>query len=259
VIVGLPEEGGDESLVVALGSGSSPLRERVVVCRGLGGAASEARVDLHDARAFYAGLRAATDFAGSELNVEGAAYLGGGRLRLFNRGNGAPRGGLLPVNATCDVDWPALLAYLGAPEREPPPAPADVVQWDLGAWDGVALTFTDAAPGPRGAVHGTRWTVYTAAAEASPDATHDGLVAGSAVGVIAERAAGGTTARWAPLRDAAGAPFAGKAEGIVLAPDDPTRAYVVVDRDDYAAPSQLCEVVLGGPWFVPDDGARNSR
>jgi hypothetical protein len=259
VIVGLPDAPRAEPLVVALGSGSSPLRERVVVCRGLGGAAAAVRVDLRDARAFYAGLRAATEFAGSELNVEGAAYLGGGRLRLFNRGNGAPRGGLLPVNATCDVDWPALLAYLGAPEREPPPAPADVVQWDLGAWDGVALTFTDAAPGPRGAVLGTRWTVYTAAAEASPDATHDGLVAGSAVGVIAERAAGGTTARWAPLRDAAGAPFAGKAEGIVLAPDDPTRAYVVVDRDDYAAPSQLCEVVLGGPWFVPDDGARNSR
>jgi len=250
--------GSGEPLVVAFGSGSSPRRERVVVCHGLGDRAREVRVDLHDARDFYAGLRAAADFAGSELNVEGAVYLGGGRLRLFGRGNGAPRDGVLPVDATCDVDWPALAAHLGAPGRDPPPVPTGIVQYDLGAVGGVALTFTDAARGPGDAGAGTRWTVYTAAAEASPDATRDGPVAGAAIGVIAERSSG-TAARWALLRDAAGEPFAGKAEGIVLAPGDPTRAYVVVDRDAYDAPSQLCEVALGGPWFALDDGARNSR
>ena len=90
--------------------------------------------------------------------------------------------------------------------------------------------------------------LYAAAAEASPDATRDGAVAGSAIGVIVEGPAG-TTARWAPLRDAAGRPFRGKAEGIALALDDQTRLYVALDRDAHDEPSELCEVTLDGPWF----------
>jgi hypothetical protein len=247
-LVSVPDVAGAAPLLVALGSGSSPRRERVVICRGLDAARLEApHVSLYDARVFYAGLRAITDFAGSELNLEGAVYLGGGRLRLFGRGNGAARDGLQPVNATCDVHWRALLAYLEAPDDAPPPMPENVVQFELGAVDGVALSFTDAAVRPGdAAVEPT--LLYTAAAEASPDATRDGAVTGSAIGIIAPGPAG-TTARWTPLCDAAGRPCTAKVEGIVLAAGGPGRLYVVLDRDAHDEPSELCEVELEGPWF----------
>jgi hypothetical protein len=180
-------------------------------------------------------MRAAAAFAGSELNVEGAVYRAG-RLLLFNRGNGAPGAGLAPTDASCELDWPALLAHLRAPSIAPPPVPRAIVQYRLGAIGGLRLTFTDAA------AHGSG-LLYSAAAEDSPDALRDGPVAGSALGVIC--AAG---ARWAPLRTPGGALFAGKVEGLLPDPGDPARVLVVVDRDDPLAPSELCVVALSGPW-----------
>ena len=130
------------------------------------------------------------------------------------------------------------------------------MRFDLGTAGGVALSFTDAAvlPGDADAAAGPT-LLYTAAAEASPDATRDGAVAGSAIGVIAPWPAG-TTARWAPLRDAAGRSCTAKAEGIVIAPDDPTRLYVVLDRDTHDEPSELCEVTLTGHGEDWDDRRR---
>ncbi len=251
-VVTIPQADG-APLILALGSGSTARRESVVALRGLDDLREEGAADIvvHAIPAFYARLRETTAFAGSELNVEAAVYLGhtaGGRLRLFNRGNGAPRDGTLPVNATCDVNWRALAAHLAQPGEAESPAPFDVVQYDLGAVAELPLTFTDAAlvPAPTDAERPV--VVYTAAAEASPDATRDGPVAGCAVGVIAE-GPDGIRVRWALLRDDAGEPFAGKVEGIALHPDDPTRAHVVVDRDAPDEPSELCEVVLEGPWF----------
>jgi len=49
--------------------------------------------------------------------------------------------------------------------------------------------------------------------------------------------------------DSEGGRFSGKIEGLQLAPETPYRAYVVVDRDDPGAPSELCEVKLSGPWY----------
>jgi uncharacterized protein DUF6910 len=140
-----------------------------------------------------------------------------------------------------------LAAYLAHPNAGEPPALREVVQYYLGAVGGLPLTFTDAAAAP--APTSASCVVYTAAAEASPDATRDGPVAGCALGVIADNP-GGIEARWAPLLDAIGQPFSGKVEGIALRPDDPTRCYVVVDRDAPDVPSELCDVVLDGPWFV---------
>src|SRR5690606_6863194 len=117
----------------------------------------------------------------------GALHLGD-RLRLFGRGNGAAAGGAGPVSATCDLAWPAFLAHLRDPEGTPPPLPREVVRYELGVVDAIPLGFTDAA------ALGDR-VLFSAAAEDSPDATRDGRVAGSAVGVIA---ADGRT-RWAPL------------------------------------------------------------
>ncbi|HEY0997698.1 MAG TPA: hypothetical protein VGD77_17035 [Gemmatimonadaceae bacterium] len=252
-VVSIPQPGGGAT-VLALGSGSTARRESVVALRGVGtdGAVDRAVAEVVPASAWYARLRALVAFAGSELNVEAAVYLGsakGGDLRLFNRGNGAPRRGLTPVDATCDVSWPSLAAYLASPGTAPPPEPREIVHYDLGDIAGLALTFTDATPGPGSAGDARHRIVYTAAAEASPDATRDGPVAGCAVGVIDEQPEG-ISARWAPLEGDEGVLFGGKVEGIAMHRADRGRAYVVVDRDAPGEPAELCEVVLEGPWFT---------
>lgn len=234
VTLGDADGGG---MLVAFGSGSTPLREKIVLVRGAASPDREPDPDVRvvDASALYTLLRAEVGFSGSELNVEGAA-VATGVLRLFNRGNGAPHGDLQPVNAMCDVDLAAFLAFLGDPATAPPPPPREVTQYDLGAIDGLPLTFTDAAE--RGGA-----ILYAAAAEASPDATRDGPVAGCAIGIIQ-----GGEARYAVVEDSRGDHYAGKIEGILPHPADPVRLWVVIDRDDPGAPSELLEVVLGGTW-----------
>lgn len=193
--------------LVAFGSGSAPARERIAIVEG-----DEARVI--DASPLYAALRAEAAFAGSELNVEGAAVLGG-TLRLFNRGNGAPRDGHLPVDASCDLDLAPVLRGEASPIR-------NITQYDLGTIRGLPLTFTDVA------VLGDA-LLYAAAAEDSPDATRDGPVAGCALGIIS-----GGEARYCEIGGT------GKIEGIL--PISPGRILAVVDRDDPHLPSTLLEL-----------------
>ncbi|UJR80852.1 DUF6929 family protein [Sandaracinus amylolyticus] len=218
-------------LLVAWGSGSLAPRERLVV---LERDADRARVV--EARPLYEHLREHVEFAGSEMNIEGATMIGGDRVRLFQRGNGAPHGDLVPLDATGDLDLRALLAWIDDPTRAVP-ALRDVVQWDLGRMDGVRLTFTDACPAPNGSI------AYLAAAEASPDAIEDGVVVGVAIGVIDAHG----VARYAPITTPDGVPFVGKCEGLAWAPGAAgRRALVVVDRDDPNAPSELLELDLEG-------------
>ena len=228
--VALEVEG--RTLLLAIGSGSLAHRERVLLVEGWETGAPRPTI-VHVPR-LYASLRDAAEFAGSELNVEGAVVVGD-RVRLLGRGNGAPRDGIAAVNATCDVELAALLAHLRDPDGAPPPAIASVVRYDLGVMDGVALGFTDGAPSDDR-------LLYAAAAEDSPDAVRDGRVAGSAIGVFE---AGG--ARWAPVSASDGSPFAGKVEGLLDA-SQPGRLYAVVDADDPDAPSELCTLALDGPW-----------
>ncbi len=221
----------DGTLLVALGSGSKRTvpRENVVQVRWCESALPH--VSVTHAPLLYEGLRHETSFAGSELNIEGAVFLGD-RVRLFNRGNGKAGKGLAPVNASCDLDWPALLAHL-RDSTQPPPAPRNVVRYELGALDGIPLGVTDA----------TLWRnriLYSAAAEDSPDVYDDGPVRGSAIGVI--DAEGGVT--WAPVTIPDGSPFRGKVEGILPVEGRDDRLYVVVDSDDPAVASQLCVVEL---------------
>jgi hypothetical protein len=230
-------------LLVALGSGSMPLRESIALVAGLDRRHPAVQSSL--VPRFYAGLRECTSFAGSELNVEGVIFVAG-RLRLFGRGNGAVVGDVRPVNATCELEWAALRAHTDDPGRVPPPAVFDVVQYELGSVGSSALSFTDAtAVGESGGVATT--VLYSAAAEASPDVTRDGDVVGSAIGVIEERD-GETTARWVELQDWDGSRVPLKAEGIVLARDAPDRLLVVVDVDSHDHPSELLEVQLEGSW-----------
>jgi hypothetical protein len=229
----VPAEGGD--LLIAFGSGSAPFREQIAVLSGWD--LPLPRVAVYDALDLYAVLREARDFSGSELNVEGAVFVDGS-IRLFGRGNGRPRDGLLPLDATCDLEWEALRRHLQSPHDVPPPRPGVIVQYELGSLDGLRLSFTDAASGP-GVV------VFSAVAEASPDVTRDGPVAGSVLGVLDAP----DHLRWTVVLDSEGGRFSGKIEGLQLAPETPWCAYVIVDRDDPGAPSELCEVELSGPWY----------
>ena len=154
----------------------------------------------------------------------------------------------MPVNASGEMDRRDLEAYMARPDLVGAPQLGNLVQYELGAVGGLPLTFTDAAVIPGSPDAERCWTVYTAAAEASPDATRDGPVAGCAVGVISEGPEG-ISARWAVLEGEPGLPFAGKVEGVELRPDDSTHLYVVVDRDEPEVASELCEVALQGPWF----------
>jgi hypothetical protein len=54
------------------------------------------------------------------------------------------------------------------------------------------------------------------------------------------------SARWTQLAAPDGRPFMEKAEGIVIDPTNPGRAYLVIDRDDPEKPAELCVVELGG-------------
>ena len=219
---------GVDGRLVAFGSGSRPERERVVVVeRG-------ARARVVDASAFYRRLRDARAFAGTELNVEGAVALCR-TLRLFQRGNGAPRDGLEPVNATVDLD--AFLAWLdGGAEREPP-ALGTIRRYDLGSVSGVTYGFTDAA------ALGDGRALFLAGAEDSPDAVLDGAILGARIGVLDS-----DSARFTDLVGADGRPAIVKAEGILPRRDRADVVHVVLDPDDPDRPAVLCDVVLTGPW-----------
>ena len=215
--------------LIAFGSGALARREVVVVVEPAG-------VRVVEAAALYAPVRAALGGAAVAVNLEGACVLGD-RLRLFQRGNGAPLGVDGPVDAAVDLDLHAFLAWLDG--RGPPSPVVDITWFVLGTIESVRYGFTDAsALDPRRAL-------ILAAAEASPDAIDDGAVHGTLVGVLDDDR---DDLRTAVLRDVDGAPAALKAEGIVRDRDRPDRALVVLDADDPDRPSELCTMALTGPW-----------
>lgn len=228
----IPTPGGE--LLLAFGSGSTPERERILIVEQVGTA--EPALRLVTASTLYARLRAPA-FAGSELNLEGAVLLGT-TLRLFQRGNGAPQGALQPIDATCDLNWPDLAAYLADPAVVPPPEITAITHYDLGHLAGARLTFTDATLAPGG-------ILYCATAEDSPDVTRDGPVVGSALGLLPFDG----HPHYAPLTTPDGQLLPIKVEGVLLDTTDPTRIYLVADADDPLTPSELLVARLLGPWF----------
>lgn len=227
-------EGASGAMLLALGSGSKKRRRRVITIESI--TARLPRVSLIDAESLYVALEAVSDFAGSDMNIEGALALPRA-LRLFTRGNGAPKRGLEPLNATCDLPLRELLAYLAATATAAVPAPVAVTRYALGEMDGLPLGFTDAALAGE-------TLLYTATAEASADASEDGQVAGSVIGLIPARG----ELRYAPLIDTDGRPTRDKIEGIVAVPGAGDRVLVVIDPDDPSRAAELCEVVLAGGW-----------
>lgn len=231
--VAVVDEG--RTTLYAFGSGSSAARERIAVVSGWD--SDTISIELIAAPALYRALREAPAFAGSELNLEGAALVGD-ELWLFGRGNGAPRGDFRPLNATCVLQWPDVREHLRSPETTTPPVPERVTRYDLGVLGTTALGFTDAVAVGNG-------FLYSAAAEDSPDAVTDGPVEGSCLGVITH----GGSVRWAPLMDAGGRLFVGKVEGIAWSTPARDRLSAVLDHDEPGTPSELCLIALEGPWF----------
>jgi hypothetical protein len=228
----------DGTLLVALGSGSSAQREGIVT---VGWTASDPpRVTAVSGHALFESLRRCWAAAGAKTNLEGAVTIGEDVIRLLTRGTGRERDGRLAPNASCDLDRRKLLAYLANPRGVAPPTPTNLLVYDLGQLDGIALGFTDA----------TSWSaawLYSATGEDTADAVDDGPVAGSVIGVVGNDG----NARWSIVTLADGERFVGKIEGLVVDADDPQRLLAVLDADDPQAPSSLCTLELGGPWGEP--------
>lgn len=209
---------------VAFGSGSTDRREHIVVL--------DDRVRVVDGHALYESLRADADFAGSELNVEGATIVAD-EIWLFQRGNGAPRNGLGPVDAIGRLSVAALAAFL---DGGPVPTLQDVVGVELGSIAGVRLGFTDAVTLPGGRV------AFVAGAEDSPDTFRDGEVVGCAFGIIE-----GATIRTTVIRDVDGAPTRLKLEGIdfvAMDAEGTLELVVVADMDDPDSAALMARLVV---------------
>lgn len=215
----------DETRVYGFGSGSTPKRETIV---RVDFERKPPQVHVFHPSEWYALLHEAA-FGGSEPNLEGVARVGDD-LWLFQRGNGAPRGLLLPINATARISFAAFVAFLEA--RGPVPPLRDVTVWDLGEIRGVCYTFNDGCAAGDG-------VAYLGAAEASPNTYDDGEIAGLTLGWI-----GRDRAVYAPITEQ-GRPLLEKGEGLLV---EGERAWMVVDADDPKQPSLLCELALAGPW-----------
>jgi hypothetical protein len=201
---------GDGTLVV-LGSGSRPNRDQGFRVTGT----ADLRVAPLELEPLYAHLRREIP----ALNVEGAALDGRDTLVLAHRGVG-------PGNAS------RLVRLDAQPLREPSCArwPASCVRAvqavDLGLLDGIALAFTDLAPGPGGALY------FLAAAEETDDPYRDGSCRGSVIGRLD---ADGTAHHLARLDPAV------KAEGLAYSHRDGAGDHwlVVTDADDPSRRARL--------------------
>ena len=238
--------------LVAFGSGSTSMRERIVLANPLDKVGVDkvgvdkvgvdkvgvdevgaGEVRVRDGRDLYADLRKTTAFSGSELNVEGAIIVDD-RVRLFQRGNGAPTASLQPVNATGDLPLESFLDWLD--RSGPAPHLENIRQYDLGAVSGVRLGFTDAALIPDGRI------AFIACAEDSPDAIQDGAVAGACFGIIDNE-----DARITDILDESGSPAKLKLEGIEWIDDEREGDFLVVaDMDSPKEPALLGRLLVRG-------------
>jgi hypothetical protein len=217
--------------LIAFGSGSKPLRERIVRLSFDARGMLQSGPEVLDATSLYRALHDHTEFSGSELNLEGA-LVRGKALLLFQRGNGERKGERQPVNAIGELELSAFLEYLATQQRVPRLVRS--TQYELGAVDGVRFTFTDATAGHDGSV------LFLASAEDSTSSVTDGTVLGARIGELARDG----SARMATLLDERGQPARIKVEGLVLDRRDRHKAWVVVDMDDPALASELLEVEL---------------
>ncbi len=159
-----------------------------------------------------------------EVNLEGA-FVQGESLTLLQRGNkGSPR------NARVRMPLAPVLDALAKRRALPAPQLTDVADFELGAFDGAPLCFTDGAALPAGGF------VFTAVAEATEDSYADGECVGAAIGII--DADDRLRALWqlAPALKVEGIEARVTSKGLELT--------VVTDADRASVPAQLLTVTL---------------
>jgi hypothetical protein len=160
-----PFEGHPYGSLLGLGSGSGGReRDRGFVWALAPDGSLLGEPDEIDLSPVYDALRETAP----DLNIEGAAALGD-RLWLFQRGN-TDQG----LNIVAELELDAVLESLHTDRRLDAVELASVRAYDLGALDGVPLTFSDATP------LADELVVFTASAENSGD----GAIRGSVVGTI---------------------------------------------------------------------------
>lgn len=210
----LPPHGG----LIAFASGSKPNRHQGVTIKLGPSGEPTTSVKQLDLSPLYIQLN--REF--SDLNIEGAAVLGADQLRLFQRGNAQSR-----ENASIDITISELLA--GCAFK--PNSLKQIRHYDLGVWDGVPLSFTDAVALSDGTV------VYTAVAEATNDTYSDGAISGSVIGLISPE--GRLLKQWR-LEGAI------KIEGLAvsLTKSQLIQALMVSDADDRSVPAGLFKVIF---------------
>ncbi len=217
---------GAGGLLLVLGSGSLPSRERIALLDANGTAR------LVHAAALYGSLRNEPRFAGRQLNLEGA-LLDGEHVVLYTRGNAAALATTDGFDASVELHAETLLRYLAAPLELPPPALEALSQYRLGQIGAVRLTLTDAA-----LRDGKRY--YVAAAEASPDAVADGQVLGASFGVLDE------DPRYALIEAEDGTLLCDKVEGL-SAGATVGEWLAITDPDDAARPAELLTLAVTMP------------
>jgi len=200
--------------LLAIGSGSAPGRDRAALIGPLvaspaarAGGCAVREVDLS---ALYGALRRVID----PLNVEGACAVGD-ELVLLTRQTG--RAG---ANALVRLDLAASVDAMSRGALDPA-ALRGVQRIELGAIDGAALGFTDAAAWRGG-------MLFSAAAEVTDDPVEDGACVGCEVGWMDTAGAVGWRERVDPCV---------KLEGIAV--DGRGTLHAVADCDDRACPAPL--------------------
>ncbi|HEX6570517.1 MAG TPA: hypothetical protein VF055_00750, partial [Steroidobacteraceae bacterium] len=215
--------------LVALGSGSSPRRERIVVLAAPVGLTGDSRLAMVDASDWYAEMRSHAEAQGAELNVEGAV-IQGARLRVVQRGHG--KRPTTHWNALLDFTLDDFLDWLD--RRGATPRACALLEVRLGASrDGVPFGFTDAAVTQDGSL------AFLACAEDSADVRSDGPVLGCRFGWIdPDDASVLVTDVLEPDRR----PTMLKLEGLEARLEDPHAFDVVADMDRPEEPAVHAEL-----------------
>jgi hypothetical protein len=215
-----PGAGMQQGALLALGSGSRAQRCLGVLLPLDKASRPTRQPQSVDASPLYSTL--AREFG--EVNIEGG-WTHGGNLYLLQRGN---RGNA--PNAIIGWTLDPLLRALEHDQVLPAQAPRVLREMPLGSVDGVTIGFTDGTPLPDG-----RW-LFSAVAEDTDDAYHDGRLAGAFIGMAGSRHGLHGLRRIAPDY---------KVEGIALdAGSKAGRLLLVSDADDRARPAWLLEASL---------------
>jgi hypothetical protein len=214
--------------LVALGSGSSPLRERLVVIA----ADAIGSVRIVAGGELYARLRVHADARDAELNIEGAV-VHGNSVRLLQRGNG--KHGSKPWNAILDLALEGFVHWLDKPHGRL--AIQRILDVELGAVEGVPVGFSDATVTADGRM------AFLACAENSADVLSDGPVLSCRFGWLDH---GDGAAVMTDVLDADGRPTSLKLEGIEASADGSPTFDVVADMDRPEEPAQIATLTVQG-------------